>query len=318
MKYRLRILELDESTIGSLNIEGKYDTIAISNHTGKAIDERTFYTSIQNIKGIENVTSFLVRSSSTVTNLTFMKSLSNLESLQLYGYRLKTLDGLELLENLKIIKIDTGKNHKRNIERISQTKILKLVINWVKKDDTDAIGQCSMIQDLTITNCSDLSLKSFDKVPIECLTLYLGKFEQFGNTFDLKYLKKLILNNCRKLQSFVGVNNNIDWMIVESCNKIAFQTIHSFKNIKYLYVVNIKNELKLGDFVGLSKLQELSIQNSKISINLTNLKVAIPQLRNLTITNIKKHELENLSQINPGVLISNGVVSYRNGNSIPS
>ena len=93
------------------------------------------------IDGIERINILFIRWSSMVRNLIFLEAFSGLEKLNLSGHQLCSLDGLQWFRRGKMIDIETGKNHKRNIEMIAETNIETLTLDWVKPSDTDAISQ---------------------------------------------------------------------------------------------------------------------------------------------------------------------------------
>lgn len=309
-------VSIEEWNIKSIiNLDRDCDTLALSNMRGEDIDEVEVADSLHTIAGVERIKSLILQPSSRLTTLMFIKAMPALENLHLYGQQLRSLEGLQYFKNGKYIKIDTGKKADRDIRRIAEAPILKLSLRWGHPNDIEAIKHNSTIRNLTITDCLDLSLEPLGKVPIETISLFNCRFKEFGDCSYLSTLTNLILNKCRNLQTFVGDNGNIEWMIIEACNRIDFRTINTFSNIQSIYVVNIKNEITLGDFIELSRLRSISLQKCRVKVDVTDLK-GLTNLQKTIITGIKKDQVIALSRASSDVLISNGTWSYKNGKPI--
>lgn len=309
-------LELEEWNVNSLHhIEMGYDTLTLCNREGRDIDELTLANELARIEGIERIKSLIIHPSSRVKNLIFLSSLPSLKTLQLNGLNLRSLDGIEWFSG-RFIKIDTGKNKQRNIKKIAEAHIVKLSLYWSNLGDLEAIGRCSTIRELALSNCPRLLLDGWRNVPIETLSLFDGALDELASTVHVSSLRKLTLFDCRKLERFVGDNSNVTWMVVQRCNYLDFRTIVTFRSLESIAVVGIKKELPLSAFAGLDQLRNLSFQQCKVHIDVVDIKCSATKLEKLLITGLKKDQAIKLSETNRDVLISNGVWSYKNGSPV--
>lgn len=307
-------LELDESNIRSLRgIEPGYDSLVLRNRSKSEVDEGELGNALARIAGIEKIKSLVVEASSMVKNLIFLEALPRLETLQLNGLQLLTLDGLEWFRRGRFIKIDTGKNRKRDITKVAETSITKLSLHSTKTEDLEVIGRSSTIQELMLSNCPSLSLERWRSVPMVTMSLFDGAIDELTDTAHVASLRKLTFFGCRRLAKFAGDNGNITWMVVQRCNVLDFRTITTFQNLEHLAVVSIKPQLPLSAFAGLERLQSLSLQQCKVQIDTMDLKSTATALEKLIIAGLKKDVAAELSKANNGVQVSDGVWSYRNG-----
>jgi hypothetical protein len=309
--------ELEEWEARTLShIEAKYDTLALRNRSGKDVDELSLANDLARIEGIEGIKSLIVQPSSMVKNLIFMQKMPALETLQLYGLRLRSLDGLESCRHGRFIKIDTGRNQSRKIDKIAETQITGLSLHWGNPADLETIGRSLTIRELTLSNCPRLSLDRWRNVPIETMSLVGGVLDELAHTAHIGTLSKLILVDCRKLERFEGNNGNVTWMVIQTCNRLDLRTIATFWSIEFVTIVGIKNKLSLSAFARLGQLRILALQECNVQVDVLDLKSSATNLEKLLITGLRKAQANVLSRANHDVLVSNGVWSYKNGSLI--
>jgi hypothetical protein len=307
-------LVLEEWAAAALESVGPaYNTLSLRNSSGKDIDELTLADEFGRVAGINRIKSLVIEPSSKLRNLAILKSFPALETLQLNGLHLRTLNGLEWFKHGRFLKIDTGKNRKRSIAKIAETPIARLSLHWANSEDLEAIGQSRTVRELLLSNCPKLSLERWRDVPIETMSLFGGRLVELTDTASVGTLSKLTLFDCRNLERFRGNNDKVTWMVVQHCNRLDWPTIASYKGLEHLAVVGVKHELPLSAFAGLYRLKSLSLQQCKVRIDITDLKLSAPQLEQFMIIGPKEAQLAELSNTNRDVVVSNGVVSYKNG-----
>ena len=313
--FQENILEIEEYELKTLkHLDQCYDTLYLSNRAGINIDECELQEILANIDGIERIKSLFIRGSSKVTNLTFIKSMMGLEKLDLNGLQLRSLDGIEWFKHGKSICIDTAKNHKRNIGRISETQITNLFLNLAVPEDIDVITRCTTIKALMLGNFPFIPFDKWRHLPVENMQLWGGSIEEFSNSAFIDSLKTLTLYGCRKLERFVGDNSNITWMVIQVCNQLDMRTINTFRNIECIVINTIKKEMTFSSFQELHRLRKLSLIYCKVIFDTYDLKSTSTQLEEIWIQGvIKKDEAKILSKANPGVLIRNGVWEFKDG-----
>jgi hypothetical protein len=313
------ILEVEEYELHLLkHIDQCYDTLYLSNRAGIDIDERNLEKIFANIAGIERIKSLVIRWSSKVTNIKFIKSLSGLVKLDLNGLHLLSLDGIEWFKHGQTICIDTGKNRKRNIVKIANTQITNLFLCFSGSDDIDVISRCMTIKALMLSNFPLLPFDKWKHLPVENMELWGGSIKELSNSAFIDSLKSLSIYGCRKLERFVGDNSHITLIFIQVCNRLDMRTINTFKNIEYLVINTIKTEMPFSSFIELNHLKNLTLIHCKVKFDTYNLKSTSTDLEEIWIQGvINKKEAVILSKANPGVLVRNGVWAYKDGISDP-
>jgi hypothetical protein len=308
-------LEVEEWNLRSIRrIKAGYGTLRLSNEAGKEIDESTLADAFARIQGIERIKTLFVEPDSRLESLLFLEALPGLEVLHLHGPQLRSLDGLEYFQRGRYIGLNTEKNRKRDIGKLAEAPIIKLMLQWANPGDTEAIGRSSTLRHLQLVGCPEWSPGQWKAVPLEHLSLYRGGFAELGDTRHLASLRTMILFHCRKLERFVGDNGNVPWMVVNQCNNLDWRTIATFRNLEHLTILSgNKQEVPLSAFLGLRQLQDLSFLQGKLQMDVTSLKSALVKLENLCIGGLKKPQAVELSLANPGVRVTNGVWSYKDG-----
>lgn len=260
-------LAIEESQAASLSrIPSGIDTVELVNRTGTEVEEDVLGTELARVSGVERIRSLTVTPSSRVKNLRFLESLPWLQNLQVNGLRLQTLEGLEKLGNGRLLNLDTGRNRRRDAAKIAEARISRLMLEWARPEDLDAIAGSTTITELSLSSCPPLALDRWQGVPIETLSLFGGTITELAGTRHVASLRKLTLYNCSHLERFSGDNGNVTWMVIQRCKNLDLRTISTFRNLEFL---------------------------------------AVPKLG--------KAQAIELSRANPGVLISNGAASYRDG-----
>ena len=310
-------LEVEEWKIHSLSsIKAKYDTLSLGNEAGKAIDSASLRDNLASIKGIKSIKTLIIEPSSMLKDLDVLQAMPDLQTLQIHGKQLRTLDGLEWFRNGWFIQIETDKNRIRNIDKISETKITKLLLQYGNPGDIEAIGRSRTINELVMSNPPKLALDSWRGVPLDTLTLSGGEIEVLADTADIKSLKRLLLLKCRKLERFEGNNSGVTWMIIDTCNQLDLSTLKTFSKLEHASIVNLKTEFPLSIFAELKKLRSISLEECKVLIDKLNLKFLCPKLEDIFIGRLKKDQGIALSKANPGVVVTNGTWSYENGSLV--
>lgn len=310
-------LALEEWEIRSLRrIEPRYQVLSLRNQAGTPIDESALADELARVEGREGIKSLIIEPSSRVTNLRFLQALPGLETLNLNGLQLRSLEGLEWFRQGRFIKVDTGTNRKRSIAQIAAAPITKLILHWASPGDLEAVAGSRTIRELTVSNCPPLSCERWRGVPLESLSLFDGAIDVLADTAHLPWLKKLTLFGCRKLERFAGENSAVEWMVIQQCSRLDLRTIATCGQMAYLTVMGNKTETPLSAFGALGRLRSLSLQDCKVQLDVTNLKRTATQLEELVITGLKKDQVVELSLANTGVMVSNGRWSYMDGTPV--
>ncbi|HWQ71007.1 MAG TPA: hypothetical protein VN370_01670 [Desulfitobacteriaceae bacterium] len=293
---------IEESEIYLLKtIETGYDTIELQNFKGEDVDGDQMAEYFSRLEGIEKVKTLHISYNSDLKDLRIIKGFPNLTNVFIYGYKIKTLDGLEYLTNGSYLYIDTGKNHSRSIANIAQAPIEELTLVYARKDDYEAISASKTIKYIELGYCPHPPFDKWTDLPLEHLKFSLGKFSELGDLALLKQLRTMDIISCRKLERFVGDNSGVTWMLIDSCKKLDLSTIKTFHSIESLIINTNPNEVPLSAFGGLEKLKHLKFIRCKVNVDIMNLREVMPNLEKLFIDNLGKEKKLELSRLNPGL-----------------
>ena len=291
------------------------DSLELYNEAGVPIDERALTGAFARINGIERIKRLTIGWSSSVEHLHFLQAFPGLETLILHGKCLLTLDGLQCFRGHSL-EINTGDRRKRNINKITEARITSLALVWAKPDDLEAIERCKALKHITMSRCPRLPFERWRNIPVESMHLIGGDLDELTDTVHLQQLRQLHCHDCRKLERFTGDNSRVHWMIIEACNRLDLQTLHTLPNLEYLTVVSMKNEVPFSAFATLPRLRKLSLQHCKVQFDILELTGMTVSLEELYVQWLKKDIAVELSAHNPGVLVTNGTWSYKNGNQL--
>lgn len=294
-------------------IEPPCHTLVLRNRAGHDVDERALADQLARVDGVASLTSLVVDPTSRVGALRFLAALPGLENLQLNGLMLRSLDGLEHCGRGRFIKIDTGKNKARRLDELARAPVIKLSLQWAHESDLRAVGAIPTLRELALAAAPALPFDLWRAAPIESLSVSGGGFEDLSDTGRLPALRKITLLDCRKLGRFSGDNGNVEWMVIQACSGLDLRTIATFRGLKSVALTSVKTEIRLSDFASLPQLRNLSLQRCRIKLDDMRLKSVAPNLERIVLAGVDQRTLNDVSLANAGVLVSNGVRSFRDG-----
>jgi hypothetical protein len=305
-------LEWDESAarFSPITVEGA--SVVLKNSAGDAVDAQRLAERIAVTRGVEKVTKLHVHPSSHVCNLGFLRALPALESLNVEGLQLQTLDGIDGFRRGRFLRIDTGRNRTRELSALASLSLTKLDLAWSRASDLLSVARMRALRELMLGNCPPFEMSTLATLSLEVLQLFGGKLEVLADTSSIPTLRQLTLFGCNKISRFEGNNRDVTWMVVQRCPSVDWSTIATFSGLEHLTIVSGKNIL-LAHFAGLPALKSLSFQNCKFEPESFNLKFKAPGLEEIFVSSLKGEAATALSAANRGVLISTNKGSFRNG-----
>lgn len=204
-----------------------------------------------------------------VENLDILENLSNIKNIFLtISYDLKSYDGLKYLVNLECLLARFAE--KVDFDFSFYPKLKEVKFNWTTK--TKFFFKCLLLENITIWKykSNDGTLSEFSSlVNLKKLTISQSNISCLSGISDLHYLSYLSINYNSKLEFIDSLPHDkflyVEFLEIESCKKINIDFIAFFPNLKKLTLVKFQDieSLKLI-FEGLSKLEELSISETKI------------------------------------------------------
>jgi len=305
-------LEWDESTSKLPPVTAEGASVVLKNSTGDAVDAQRLEARIAATRGVERVTRLHVHPSSQISNLGFLRALPSVESLNVEGLQLQTLDGIDGFRRGRSLRIDTGRNKSRELVALASRSLEKLDLAYSKPSDLISVARMRGLRELMIGNCPPLEMSMLAALPLEVLQLFGGTLEVLADTSSIPTLRQLTLFGCNKISRFEGNNCAVTWMVVQRCPSVDWRTITTFSALEHLTIVSGKN-IRLAHFAGMPALKNLSFQNCKFEPEPLNLKDKAAGLEEIFVSSLKGEVAAALSAANPGVLISTNKGSFRDG-----
>lgn len=278
--------------------------VDLVNEGGRGVDDSEFHARFRMLHGARNITSVIINDTSRLVSLQFLDALPSLRMLTIYSSSLETLEGIEKFAGtLKVVT----KSSARDLGRIGEAPISKLILQWEHQRDLDAIAKNRSIRYLHLERCPVLDPGQLRRVPIEELFLAKCGFVEFGGTSQMKALVALTLGHCSKLERFTGDNSLVKSLTIDVCGRIDVASCRTFPALRNLSI-NTKREISLRSLAGFARLETLALRKSKVRFDTLNLEC--PKLKDLWIDPMPKERMIEVSQANPGVLVN---VQYRDG-----
>ncbi|CAB1055658.1 hypothetical protein D1BOALGB6SA_391 [Olavius sp. associated proteobacterium Delta 1] len=307
-------IEIDESSnFSNIKIQKEIESVYLLNDQENDMDMDQFRDNFSRIKNINQIKSMIIDPSSRVKDLLFLENMPNLEYLIIHGKHIENLTGIDGSEKLDFLEIDTVKNKRRNIEALSQTRIASLKLKFAKSQDLEVLNHCPSIKDLEIIGCADFDPELIKEMNIERLDIVRAKNIKLSNFNKLRKLTKLHIAHCNKLSRFENNNENISFLIVQTCNSLDLETIRSFPNLETLLISSCKKPFSMGFINSIKPLNKLTIEYCKLEIPLIDYKIELKNFDHIFITPAKKELLKKLSQLNKDVTIENEKFCFING-----
>lgn len=307
-------LEVEEwAALDRAVVEDDVDTLVLGNETGQPVDEAALGERLAGIDGVERVRSLVVGADSRVRNLEFLAALPHLATVDVYGLRLESLAGLPRDSGWDFVKVDTGRNRKRSLAALAGTPIQRLSVRWGNEHDLAAVGGATGVVDLELRTWPELPLAELRDLPLEFLALVSGRLEELAGTGAVPSLRELRLVDCRSVRRLTGDNRNLTRLVIRSCNQLDLATVASCPDLTTVDISAQRQPVQLGVFQGLARLRQLSIDDSRVEVDVADLKRSAPRLVEIAVSGLRASGLRELSLANRGVTVTNGLAAFRDG-----
>ncbi|UCC20563.1 MAG: leucine-rich repeat protein [Promethearchaeota archaeon] len=239
--------------------------------------------------------SYLNCESSNLTKITDINSLDwliELEHLHLHRNYLVSLDGIQILNNLRTLDVSHNKLEKiENIDGLLQLEELNLSNNRIQK--VEGIDTLSNLKKLSLNQNSIGEIENLCNLRnLESLELTHNKIKKINNLDLLIGLKRLNLS-FNRIEKITGLQNlkNLTWLSLNN-NKISkIEGLIFLEKLNGLYLSNNLIE-KIEGCENLLNLKKLELSNNRIKKieGLQNLK----ELQELYLDNNKLNKVRNL------------------------
>lgn len=297
-------LTIEESKVYELKrIEPGCNELVFTNDLGFEVDSTLLTDLLLTVEGIDQIETLVISFSSQFTDLKVVRALPNVRSIDVYGDRIKTLDGLEWFKQGRYIKINTGKNRHRRISLISRAPIERMNLQYARPEDVEDIGECLTLNFLDLFQIPEIDFSKLNRVPLESLGVMQGKFKEFGNICEVGRLKDLRVLGCRSLERFIGDNSGVTWMVISGCKKLDLRTIRTFRDLETLTVNGSQCEIDLSELGEFKHLKSLTLLNCSVYVDITDLRCQFPQIKKFYISGLKEEQVRGLREANSDIAV---------------
>ncbi|MFX1397094.1 MAG: leucine-rich repeat domain-containing protein [Promethearchaeota archaeon] len=254
---------------------------------------------------------------SSIKEIVGLERLIYLEHLLLPRNKIKIIDGLTNLENLKVLNIS-----KNNINKIGNLNILKcleeLDLSHNKIKTIENLYNLRKLKTLNLEYNEIEQIQGLESnIALETLNLNHNKIVDIKNVNTLRNLKNLSLssNNIKRIASLLALYG-LTWLYLNDNCISQISGLTKLDRLKGLYLSNnlIKKIAGLEDLVNLTKLQLSNNQIEKIE-GLEQLQ----KLQELYLDDNQIKELEGLEGLNSLVILflkNNLITDYKNVNGL--
>jgi Leucine-rich repeat (LRR) protein len=312
------ILVIDESNFKEIKSLNGLTDVALNNSLRIEIDMEEIYRYLVTVDGTDKVESLHIGAFSCLKNVEIIKVFPNLRNLFVHGSKITSFDGLEMFRNGSYIDINTGKNTKRDISKISAAPIRSMELYYERLEDFDAVKNCLLLNHLVIAKSPGPDFYVWENVPLNYLGLIsYGKFTELSDTASVKTLERLMVGGCQKFERFTGDNSKVKNLTVVTCKKFDVRSLCSLRNLEFLCVNNCAPEIALSELPALPKLRTLWLYTCRVNYDIFDLKKKFPKLEVFWPSRIKKEQAVSLSKANADVVVKYKQQNYVNGCHVP-
>jgi hypothetical protein len=312
------IFEIEESNFKEIKSLNGLTEVELRNRLRIEIDADEMYRHLLTVDGTDKVEFFYIRYDSCLKTLEIIRAFPNLRGLSVGGSAITSLDGLEMFRNGRYININTWKNKKRNIAKISEAPIWAMDLYCETPEDLDAIKNCKLLNHLVISKSPEPDFHAWKDVPLKYLSLgSYGKFTELSDTASVKTLEDIMIGYCGKFERFTGDNSKIKDLTVVSCKNFDVRSLDSFQSLEFLCVNDCASEIALSELPSLPKLRNLQLFTCKVNYDILDLKKKFPKLEEFWPSRIKKDQAVSLSEANADVVFKYKQQKYVNGCLVP-
>lgn len=298
-------LIVDESLFTYLtHIEPQYDSLKISNPSDIQVDAAALIEHLKQMKGIDKIKNLTIEYNSSLKNLDVLRAFTNLKILYVYGPQIQSFDGIEWFSKGEYIQIQTHRNRRRDISRLSQTTVKNIDLFVERIEDISAVAGCKYLKTIDIYRSMEPNLAEWKESPVESISFKSCKFKELGNTAAISGLNDISVLGCRSLERFKEDNSNIKRLVVDSCKKLDLSTLKTFEGIEVLIVNSCTKEMNLTEIRGLKYVKSINFILCNMEVDLINLKEYFPNIESLHVSGMKKEYGLQLKQLNPDVQIT--------------
>jgi hypothetical protein len=196
---------------------------------------------------------------------------------------------------------------------LAGTAVRRLSVRWGGQDDLAAVGASRDVVDLELHGWPELPLAELGNLPVVYLALVSGRFTELGGTGAVPTVRRLRLVDCRALRCLTGDNGNVTWLTIWSCGQLDLAGLATFPRVETLEISSQRRPVRLSAFRRLGELASLTIDDTRVQVDVADLKGTDPRLSEIAVSELSEDGLRALSRANRGVTVTNGLAAFRDG-----
>jgi len=294
-----KTLDIDESNFQAIQTIGEHSEVDLINKSDREVDESALYNHLKDLEGVDRVESLGIRWTSRLKNVEIIKIFPNLQILNICGHNIISLDGLEWFQKGEYLNIETGrKKYKRNIEKITQTPIWRMCLDYGQKDDFSAIGKCMSLERLELIKSQSPEFYEWSNIPLNYLKFSQCKLTELRDTAHVKTLNYIMVGACNTFEKFAGDNSYVKKLIVDGCKRFDICSITTLPEANDVAIVDCAREITISELPEHPTITVLKIWAQKLNFDEYVFKKKFPKLKTLDIAKVKKADRVLLKEAN--------------------
>ncbi len=310
---------VDEGDLQSIrDLPADCNYVKIGNPAAAPVDARALRDRIAALPSIEGVRRVQIEWNSQLIDVSVISAFPKLEALFVYGLRIQTLRGVESFHG-KFLKVDTGKNKKRNIDLLTEAHVDgRLILTYAKPADIVALGACRHLQSVTLGMAPAIDFRVWKGSNVSWLDLNSCPMKVFEDSASAESLRKLSIVACRKLERFAGDCSNIETATIEPPKTLDWSTLAALSGLKGLSLMGkVTVPFRLSSLPPMPKLESMALWVDRVEEqDVPHLTSVMPRLHSLKLPPGASSIARACSGKNPELLVSAGDVNLRAGQPV--
>lgn len=198
-------------------------------------------------------------------NIEFIKSLTKLKSLTIIDLKIKSLESIHYLKELKKLKLITYCNKPINFSNFPELE--QCDFEWIK--GSESLFECGMLTRLSINRFDNKTSSLFSNLnKLEKLTIANSAIENLIGLENLKFLNYLNITNLKNLSSINGLQhlNQLEELEIYKCKGISeISMVFKLNKLRRLLLID------LGNIMSIKGLENLKVLNEFLFYESTNI-----------------------------------------------
>jgi internalin A len=196
-------------------------------------------------------------------DLSFLESVSDLQVLKILDFKIKDIDPIHLLRDLRSLSVSTYCSSKIHFECFPHLEECSL--EW--RNDAASLFQCTTLRKLWLNSYRGSSTEPFANLKqLESLSIWNASIRDLKGLSELLKLRELSLARLPKLASLSGIESlcNLQKLEIDTCR--AIRSIGEIRNLRKLRKLWLNND---GRIESLKPIRDLTELKSVLAIEST-------------------------------------------------